>query len=122
EKYQHRQLYSWAPDVTLMRTNKEENTALGGIMAEKIGRSAAPVAVLLPLSGLSQMDREGQVFFDPDANRSLLNSLRNALKESVQVVEVYAHINESSFAERAVETLRGVLQKKDVSAKSSNFG
>lgn len=122
EKYQHRQLYSWAPDVTLMRTNKEENTALGGIMAEKIGRSAAPVAVLLPLSGLSQMDREGQVFFDPDANRLLFNSLRNALKESVQVVEVNAHINEASFAEKAVETLRGLIEKKEVSGKSSNFG
>ena len=35
ERYQARQLYSWAPDVTLMRTDEAENRTLGGIYGRK---------------------------------------------------------------------------------------
>jgi len=42
-KFRERDLYSWSPDVTLLRTNEEENKILGKEFAEKINRSTAPV-------------------------------------------------------------------------------
>ncbi len=51
EKYRARNLYQWNPNVTLMRTNVEENVAMGEMIARAANASAGPVAVLLPLQG-----------------------------------------------------------------------
>lgn len=105
EKYKDRQLFSWAPDVTLMRTNGEENKVLGEIIAEKINTSKGPVTILLPLGGLSKIGGEGQVFHNPNIDEVLFEAIRKNVKESVKVVEVYANINTAIFAESAVTAL-----------------
>ena len=105
EKYKDRQLFSWAPDVTLMRTNAEENKILGEIIAEKINSSKGPVTILLPLGGLSKVGGEGEVFHNPSIDEVLFKSIRKKVKESVKIVEVYANINTVVFAESAVEAL-----------------
>ena len=111
EQHKDRDFYSWAPDVTLMRTNKEENDVLGKILAQKLNRSAAPVAVVLPLKGLSQIDAEGGVFYNPDTNQALFESIKKNVNASVQVVEAEAHINDVRFAELLVETLLLMLKR-----------
>jgi uncharacterized protein (UPF0261 family) len=60
--YLARDLYSWAPDVTLMRTNEDENRTLGKQLAQKVNTSAAATAILLPLKGISQISAAGGVF------------------------------------------------------------
>ncbi|HLW20994.1 MAG TPA: Tm-1-like ATP-binding domain-containing protein, partial [Cyclobacteriaceae bacterium] len=45
ERYKDRHLYSWAPDVTLMRTNEEENLQLGERLAAKVNRALGPSVV-----------------------------------------------------------------------------
>jgi uncharacterized protein (UPF0261 family) len=47
-KYKSRKLYSWAPDVTLMRTNTDENRILGERLAQKVNQSSAAATILLP--------------------------------------------------------------------------
>ncbi len=108
-QYNARQLYSWAPDVTLMRTDKDENVQLGERLAEKVNKSTAPVKVLFPLKGLSQLDAEGQLFFKPEANRALLKTLAANLKEPNQLLEVDLHINDRKFAEMAVNSMVELL-------------
>jgi len=110
EQYKDRDFYNWAPDVTLMRTNKEENEVLGKILAQKLNRSAAPVAVVLPLKGLSQIDAEGGVFYRPDTDDVLFESIKKNVNNSVQVIDVDAHINDVLFAELLVETLLSMLK------------
>ena len=44
-----RLFYEWNPNVTLMRTNAEENQRLGKIFAEKANAARSPIAILLPL-------------------------------------------------------------------------
>src|SRR5579883_832824 len=58
-KYRDRKLYRWNPNVTLMRTTPEENAELGRVIAEKANLSTGPVAVLIPLKGVSQLDSPG---------------------------------------------------------------
>ena len=72
EQYRGRNLYEWNPSVTLMRTNVEENAALGRILAEKVNLSTAPVTVFLPLKGVSQLDSPGGEFWWPEADGALL--------------------------------------------------
>jgi uncharacterized protein (UPF0261 family) len=105
EKYKNRELYSWAPDVTLMRTNKEENLALGKILAEKLQPSSSPTTVLFPKRGLSQIDADNEIFYHPETNQVLFDTLKSHMDDKIKVLEVDAHINAKSFSEMAVKIL-----------------
>lgn len=109
--YQQRELYSWAPNVTLMRTNVEENKKLGKRMMQKLENASAPVAVVLPLKGISQVDSSGNVFYRPETDLVLFESIKTHAPDSVEVIEVNAHINDREFAEKIVSTLLALLHK-----------
>lgn len=111
EKYRNRQLYSWAPDVTLMRTNTEENRILGKIIAERINQSVAPVTVLLPLGGLSKIGGVHEVFYNPEIDRELFRAIRENAHKRISILEVNANINTVQFAEQAVMALLEQLEK-----------
>jgi uncharacterized protein (UPF0261 family) len=112
EQYKSRDLYSWAPDVTLMRTNKEENMLLGERLAQKVNRSTAPAAILLPSGGVSQIDAKGNVFFHPEINQVLFDTIKNHSKKTVNIIEVDAHINEEKFATVSVDTLLAMIKSE----------
>ncbi|SMG48730.1 Uncharacterized protein, UPF0261 family [Arenibacter troitsensis] len=109
EKFKVRQLYSWAPDVTLMRTNAEENRTLGKIIAEKLNVSKAPVIVLLPMGGLSQIGGEGEVFYNPAIDLELFNSIKEHINRNIKIVEVQSNINTEEFAIHAVNSLLEII-------------
>lgn len=111
QRYRSRFLYSWAPDVTLMRTNEMENRQLGQLLARKLGQPKASTAVLLPLQGLSQLDANGSAFFAPSVNRVLFDAIKETVAEQVEVIEVAAHINDGLFARQAVETLLRLMDQ-----------
>ncbi|MFY0652697.1 MAG: Tm-1-like ATP-binding domain-containing protein [Cyclobacteriaceae bacterium] len=109
EKYKSRELYSWAPDVTLMRTNEEENRTLGLRLAEKLNASKGPVTIILPLKGISKVSSEGGVFYRPEVDRVLFDSIKEKTSEHISIVELEANINEAVFAEHAVAELLAML-------------
>jgi uncharacterized protein (UPF0261 family) len=117
-QYQNRELYSWAPDVTLMRTDKEENISLGKILAERVNKSSAPASILLPLKGISQISAAGEVFHRPGNDQVLFDSIKQSADKSIPVLEVDAHINDAVFAEAAVKTLLNLLKKHNNQKKS----
>lgn len=106
-----RQLYSWAPDVTLMRTDEGENAILGERLARKVSRSPVPAAVVLPLRGISQVASEGGIFHNPVADEALFAAIRAHVSGDVSVTEADTHINDPAFAHLLVETLLGLMQK-----------
>jgi uncharacterized protein (UPF0261 family) len=114
EHYQNRQLYSWAPDVTLMRTNIEENKIMGESLAGKISRSKAPATILLPLKGISQIDAAGGIFYQPETDKVLFEALKKHAASHIPVVEVDAHINDVAFSEKAVQTLLAMMQTEQI--------
>lgn len=114
-QYQNRQLYSWAPDVTLMRTNVEENQILGKKLAERVSRSRAPASIVIPLLGISQVDSSGGIFFQPEANAALFRSIKEHAASPVSVIEYGLHINDPAFAKKLVDTLLDLLHKKNQS-------
>jgi len=103
--YQNRRLYSWAPDVTLMRTDEAENRKLGKILTAKLRHAPAGAIVLLPMRGLSQIDDADGVFHFPEANQALFEAIKSTASDQVEVREIDAHINDETFARQAVDTL-----------------
>lgn len=111
EPYKSRQLYNWAPDVTLMRTNKEENKILGARLAKKLNKSKGKVTILLPLKGLSIIGSDGGVFHNPEIDKVLFEAIKDNANSSIKIIEVDARINDSSFAERSVKVLLDMIRK-----------
>lgn len=109
EKYQQRKLYEWNPDITLLRTNAEENTRIGEMIANAANQSAGPVVILIPLQGVSQLDSPGGEFWDPPANEACFKAVKDNLKESIPVIELDYNINDPEFADKAVELLLEML-------------
>jgi uncharacterized protein (UPF0261 family) len=94
-----------APDQTLVRTTPQENDRIGRDIAMKISATRGPAAVLLPLRGLSELDRNGEAFWWPEADRALFQSIRNWIAPSVRLVEADLHINDARCARIAADVL-----------------
>ena len=105
EKYRKRNLYQWNPNVTLMRTNVEENRIMGQMIANAANESKGPVAILLPLKGVSMLDSPGGIYWDPQADRACFDSIKAGVKKGIRVIEVDNNINDPAFATMAAETL-----------------
>lgn len=105
EKYEGRNFYHHNPQVTLMRTNAEECSQLGKILAEKVNAYTAPVTVLLPAKAISIISAEGQPFYDAEADAALFSAIKENLFDSVELIEVDAEINAPEFSNACAEAL-----------------
>jgi len=110
EKYRGRQFYRHNPQVTLMRTTREENAILGRTIAGKLNRAKGPVTLMLPTRGVSLIDVKGKPFYDPDADAALFAALKANLGANVTLVEMDTDVNDEAFAVRAAETLIASIQ------------
>jgi len=110
EKFKERRFYQHNPNVTLMRTTPAENDQLGKQIAQRASASRGPTAILVPLRGVSAIDREGQPFWWPEADHALFQSLRDWIAPQVKLMELDAHINDPTFAERAAQTLLELME------------
>src|ERR1700693_941831 len=97
-----RLLYEWNPSVTLMRTNAEENRQMGEIFARKANAAHTPVALLIPLRGVSMLDGDGQPFCDRAANQAMFEAIRQNLRPGIPFVEGDCNINDQEVAAQAV--------------------
>ncbi|HEM60906.1 MAG TPA: UPF0261 family protein, partial [Chloroflexi bacterium] len=103
EEYTNRLLYDHTPALTVMRTNVEDNARAAGVMAEKLNCAKGPVTIAIPTKGFSAYDQEGELFWDPEADAAFVETVRQQVREPVQVVLVDAHINDDHFVDRAVQ-------------------
>ncbi len=111
EKYKGRNLYSWNPNITLMRTTPAENEQLGIIFADKLSTSTGAVKVYIPMLGVSELDLEGKPFYDAAALPAFVNALKSKLRPDIPVVELDMDINDPLFAEATVNALLKLLNK-----------
>jgi uncharacterized protein (UPF0261 family) len=107
EKFRARTFYQHNSAVTLMRTTVEENAQLGLMIAEKANAARGPVTIILPLRGVSAIDRDGQPFCDRAADAALFDAIRQHSR--VKIVEVDAHINDPEFSARAADEFLALL-------------
>ena len=111
KRFQARQLYSWAPDVTLMRTDEEENRTLGRSLAQKLNKTSGEAAMLIPLKGISIVSSQGGVFHSPATDEVLFDTIRSELRAGIPLIEMEVDINDKTFAKKAVDLLLKMLDK-----------
>jgi uncharacterized protein (UPF0261 family) len=110
DRFKTRTLHVHNPQVTLMRTNDEENHQIGRFIAERLALCDGPLRFLLPCGGVSAIDGPGQPFHDPKANEALFASLRQHWKAGPQrqLIETPYAINDPLFADAVVAAHREI--------------
>jgi uncharacterized protein (UPF0261 family) len=96
--FSDRTLYVHNPVVTLMRTTPEECAELGRRVADKLNAATGPVALFVPLRGISAIAVEGGPFADAAADEALVAAIRENLSPDVELHEIDTHINDPEFA------------------------
>ena len=95
-----------------MRTNIEENEAIGKKLVEKLNMAKDKTTLMLPLKGISGIDVEGQPFYGVEEDKMLFDTLRNGVnKNNVEVIEMNCAINDVEFAEAAAQKLIDLMNK-----------
>ena len=100
--FKGRKLHIHNPSVTLMRTTVQENRACAAWIARKL--NAYPEScftLLIPEGGVSELDKPGNAFYDPEADQALFNELERLVQtgQGRRIVRHPSHINDAAFAE-----------------------
>jgi uncharacterized protein (UPF0261 family) len=109
-QFEQRNLYVHNPTVTLMRTTSEECRELGRTIGRKLTGARGPVAVFVPLRGVSMIDVDGQPFRDADADEALFAGLRESLDSRIEVHELDLDVNDDRFADAMAERLHELIE------------
>ena len=120
ERYKSRKLYRHNPTVTLMRTTVDESRAIGEFIVAKLNAMPGPLRFLIPEGGVSAIDKPGQLFHDPDADRMLFNTIEQGFRSggNRKLLRLPHHINDDAFAHALVAAWRDV--RSAASANSSH--
>jgi uncharacterized protein (UPF0261 family)/ABC-type branched-subunit amino acid transport system ATPase component len=104
ERFRHRRLYRHNPAVTLMRTTVDECRAIGEFIGRKLNAMVGPVRFLIPEHGVSAIDRPGQPFHDPAADRALFDAIEQNFRPGPQrrLARLPLHVNDEAFADALV--------------------
>ena len=79
EKFRGRNLVVHNPNVTLMRTTRDENRMFGAWIGERLNAMRGPVRFLLPEGGVSGIDLPGKPFYDPEADNALFEAIEKTV-------------------------------------------
>ena len=124
ERFKNRRLYRHNPTVTLMRTTVDECRAIGAFLADKLNAMTGPVRFLLPEAGVSSIDRPGQPFHDPEADRALFETIAQRFRAGAdrKLLRLPLHVNDEAFADALVAAWREVAasaeQRPPLSARA----
>jgi len=82
---------------------KEEKENAAKTIAEKLNQAVGPIALIMPLQGIDEWDRDGQPFRDPDGLAAFSQTIEAELSTAVEYHPLDHHINDSRFTEKALE-------------------
>jgi uncharacterized protein (UPF0261 family) len=121
ERFKGRNLYRHNPNVTLMRTTAEECRLIGEFIAQKLNAMQGAVRFLIPEKGLSAIDKEGQVFYDPQANQALFSALQANFRTTAKhkLIKLPLHINDEAFAQALVDAWTEVNTISQLQSKTA---
>jgi uncharacterized protein (UPF0261 family)/ABC-type branched-subunit amino acid transport system ATPase component len=113
EKFKGRRFVIHNPNVTLMRTTRDENRAVGEWIGARLNAMNGPVRFLLPEGGVSMLDAPGQPFHDPEADNALFEAIEKTVRRTAlrHVDRVRSNINDTSFVDAAVNAFHAITPK-----------
>ncbi|RWO88146.1 ABC transporter permease [Mesorhizobium sp.] len=113
EKFKSRKFVVHNPNVTLMRTTRDENRQFGEWIGARLNAMNGPVRFLLPEGGVSTLDAPGQPFHDPEADNALFEAIEKIVRQtSLRVVQrVRSNINDAPFIDAVITAFHAIAPK-----------
>lgn len=113
EKFKSRKFVVHNPNVTLMRTTRDENRQFGEWIGARLNAMNGPVRFLLPEGGVSTLDAPGQPFHDPEADNALFEAIEKTVRQtSLRVVQrVRSNINDAPFIDAVITAFHAIAPK-----------
>ncbi|GLS41145.1 hypothetical protein GCM10010869_67420 [Mesorhizobium tianshanense] len=113
EKFKSRRFVIHNPNVTLMRTTRDENRAFGEWIGARLNAMNGPVRFLLPEGGVSMLDAPGQPFHDPEADNALFEAIEKTVRRTAlrHIERVRSNINDTPFIDAAVNAFHAITPK-----------
>ncbi|CDX43551.1 conserved hypothetical protein [Mesorhizobium sp. SOD10] len=113
EKFRGRKFVIHNPNVTLMRTTRDENRAFGEWIGARLNAMNGPVRFLLPEGGVSMLDAPGQPFHDPEADNALFEAIEKTVRQTPlrHVERVRANINDTPFVDAVIGAFHAIGPK-----------
>ncbi|TDH38383.1 UPF0261 family protein [Pseudohoeflea suaedae] len=111
DRFSGRQFYKHNANITLMRTTAEECARIGAWIGERLSAATGPVRFLIPEKGVSALDVEGGVFFDPEADAALFQAIEESFEATAdrRIERLPFHINDPAFATAAADAFLSII-------------
>ncbi len=113
DKFRNRRFVIHNPNVTLMRTTRDENRAIGHWIGERLNLMDGPVRFLLPEGGVSLLDQPGKPFWDAEANAALFEAIESTVRQTARrrIIRVAANINDQAFVDAALAAFTDITPR-----------
>lgn len=102
ERYRDRPFHAHNRLIKSSALNPEERRETAREIAKRLQASDTPAHVLLPLQGIEEWDKPGDVAHDPEGLAAFVDEMRKVVTAPLEMTEVDAHINDRAFADAAL--------------------
>ena len=102
ERYADRPFHAHNRLIKSSALNNEERRETAREIASRLAQSTAPTHFILPLGGIEEWDKPGEPAHDPEGLAAFVDEARKAIKPTIEITEVDAHINDQAFADAAL--------------------
>ena len=103
ERYQDRPFHAHNRLIKSSALNEEERRETAREAARRMKEAQGPVHFIMPLQGIEEWDKEGDVAYDPEGLAAFTDEVRKVMTDPITLHEIDAHINDAAFAEKALE-------------------
>ena len=83
--------------------SNEERRETARSIAERMLKSDSPCHFIMPLKGIEEWDKKGEVAYDPEGLAAFTDEARLVMKDPIFYTEIDAHINDQCFTDTALE-------------------
>ena len=112
EEDRQKKHYQHSPMFTHVRVNANEMKDVAETVAHKLNMGQGSTTVVIPLKGFSDQGHARGQIADHEADMTFVRVLKKRLKQDIPVIEVDAHINDTSFAEVICTHLIQLIDKQ----------
>lgn len=117
ERYRDRPFHEHNRLIKSSALNAEERRESAREVAARLTQSTTPAHFIMPLQGIEEWDKEGDVAHDPEGLAAFTDEVRKVMKAPIGYSEVDAHINDAAFADKALEIFDTWVADGTVTAK-----
>ena len=108
----HKKHYRHSPMFTHVRVSSDEMKKVADLVAGKLNMSRGKTIVAIPLHGFSFQGHATGELADRDSDLTFVRILKQKLRKDIAVVEVDAHINDTSFAQTVCSLLLELIDRQ----------